>query len=81
MRIIVGVKTNADKNEIWRITPAIGSTDPHFAVTVKELPEKDKANYAVLKLLSEHLEIPIASMKIVSGSTSRRKVIVIKEGG
>ncbi|MFT5135060.1 MAG: hypothetical protein ACI9XU_000404 [Arenicella sp.] len=39
--------------------------------------EKDKANIALLKLLSKELGLPRASIKIISGHTNQLKVLSI----
>jgi uncharacterized protein YggU (UPF0235/DUF167 family) len=44
---------------------------------VKEAPEKGKANHAVLKALADYFGTSLANIKIISGSTSKLKVIDI----
>jgi len=54
-----------------------------YVVRVKEPPVEGRANRAVLKLLAKHLGVPESRLSIVSGLTSKNKVIEMKpiEGG
>lgn len=51
--------------------------ETHFAVAVKEPPKENKANFAVLELLAEYFKVPFSRIRIVSGATSREKVVEI----
>ncbi len=44
---------------------------------VRAVPEKGKANKALIKLLAKHWRIPASSFEILSGETSRIKIIRI----
>ncbi|MCB1113410.1 MAG: DUF167 domain-containing protein [Chlamydiia bacterium] len=46
-------------------------------VWVTAIPEDNKANKALLKLLSKHLKVPVSSIEIIRGQTSRVKQIQI----
>lgn len=46
-------------------------------VRVRALPDKGKANQAVLKLLAKWLKLPKASFELASGSRSKLKTIKI----
>jgi len=46
-------------------------------VTVTAAPESGKANAAFLKLLAKTWKLPKTSFSIVSGATSRRKVVLV----
>lgn len=46
--------------------------------TVTAAPEGGKANAALLKLLSKTWKLPKTSLTIVSGATSRRKVVHVE---
>jgi uncharacterized protein YggU (UPF0235/DUF167 family) len=48
-----------------------------YVVRVKELPVEGRANRAVLKLLAKHLGVPESRLRIVSGLTSKNKVIEV----
>lgn len=47
-------------------------------VRVKAPPESGKANKAVEKLLAKTLQVPLASVSIVRGGSSPRKVVEIR---
>ena len=47
-----------------------------LTIRVKEPPTKDKANKAVIKLLSRYFN---TNVRIISGAKSRRKIIEIEE--
>jgi uncharacterized protein YggU (UPF0235/DUF167 family) len=44
---------------------------------VSEPPEDGRANEAVLRLLAKTLDVPRSSLEIVSGRTSREKIVVL----
>ena len=71
MKIFVKVKPKFRENKIEKIT------EGHFALWVKEAPEKGRANIAVLKLLAEYFNVPVSSIKFISGQTSKNKVFEI----
>ena len=50
-------------------------SDAEFIVSVKEPPVRGAANAAILRALAEYFEKPISNVRIVSGHTSRRKII------
>lgn len=54
-----------------------GWLDDTLKIKVKAPPEKGKANKAVIKILQKCLDLPKGSIKISSGETSTRKIIVI----
>ncbi len=47
-------------------------------VQVTEIPEKGKANKALIKLLSKQWKIPKSNINIVRGETSRTKILEIE---
>ena len=49
-----------------------------FVVSVKEPPEKGKANEAIRNALAVYFKIGSSCVKIVSGYSSRNKIIEIK---
>ena len=67
-KIEVKVVPNSDMEEIIEAEPLI--------IRVKEPPTKDKANKAVVRLLSKYFN---ANVRIVSGMKSRRKIVEIEE--
>lgn len=66
MKLKIKVIPNSKKEEIIEGNPLI--------VKVRESAEKNKANIAVINLLSRHFKKRI---KIVSGFASRKKIIEI----
>lgn len=71
MKIFVKVKTRARTDELEK------TSKNTFLVKVREVPEKGRANKAIIKLLSEYFKIPQQKVKIVSGVTSKIKIIEI----
>lgn len=68
-----------------RVTPkasanriAVTEDGKHLRVYVTTVPEDGKANAAVIKLLAKALGLPKSALHIVSGETSRDKVIAVK---
>lgn len=53
---------------------SIEKFDSYWVIHVKQLPEKGKANQAVLKLISKEVKKPV---KLVSGLKSKNKVVEI----
>jgi uncharacterized protein len=66
-----------------RVSP--GARRPGFAgrhgdawkVRVAEPPEDGRANEAVLRLLAETLDVPRGSVALVSGHSSRNKIVTL----
>ena len=50
-----------------------------YAVWVKEPAKENKANHAVLRVLAEYLGLPLSRLALISGRTSRNKVVEINE--
>lgn len=71
MIINVKVKPNSNKEEIKQIN------EKYYEVCVKAMPEKGKANLALIKLLAKHFKIPTSSIIIKYGTTSHNKIIEI----
>jgi hypothetical protein len=71
MKIFVRVKPKAREEKIIKIS------DTNFNVWVKESPEKGRANLAVLRVLVDYFGTSPSNIKIISGSTSKLKVIEI----
>lgn len=71
MRISVKTKTNASADKVEK-------TDSGFAVFVTKSPERGKANLAVIKILADYFNMPPSNLHIISGFTSKNKLIEIK---
>jgi uncharacterized protein (TIGR00251 family) len=48
-----------------------------YVVRVKEPPVEGKANRAMLKLLARHFGVPESRLRIVSGLSSKNKVVEV----
>lgn len=72
MRIFVKAKPYAREEKIERIDEA------NFVVSVKERPIKGEANRAITKALAEYFKVPVLSVKMFSGFSSRDKIFDIK---
>ncbi|MGL3607460.1 DUF167 domain-containing protein [Rhizobium sp. G187] len=59
-----GMETNADSHA-------------YLKVRVTAVPEKGKANKALIALISKTLKVPKSSIELVSGDTARQKILRI----
>lgn len=71
MNITVTAKTNAKINEVLKINKN------HYKVSVTTTPIDGKANLAIIKLLSKHLNIPKSQIALIRGKKSKLKVFKI----
>ena len=71
MKIFVKVKPKAREEKVEKVD------DVNFRVSVKQSPEKGKANQAVVRVLADYFGVSQSKINIVSGSTSRLKIIEI----
>lgn len=71
MKIFVTAKPCAWENLVEKID------ETHFIVKVKEPPIQGRANRAIIELLAEYFQTSASQIKIVSGFTSRQKVVEI----
>jgi len=71
MKIFVRVKPKAKEEKVEKID------DINFRVQVTQPPEKGKANMAVVKALAGYFNVNRSNVQIVSGSSSKLKVIKI----
>jgi len=71
MKIFVKVKPGAKVEKVEK------TDDSHFTVSVKEPPIQGRANQAIIKVLAEYFGVAFSSVKIISGFTSRQKIIKI----
>ena len=72
MKINVKAKPNSKIEKIEKID------DNNFVVSVKEPPEKGKANEAIRNALAVYFKTGSSCVKIISGYSSRNKIIEIK---
>jgi len=73
MKIFVKVKPKAREEKVEKVD------DINFRVSVKQSPEKGKANLATIRALADYFNISQSKISIVSGSTSRLKIIEIEK--
>jgi len=71
MKIFVRVKPKSKKEYIKK------NDESHFIVAVKEVPEKGKANEAVVKAISIYFNKNCSNIKIISGEKSKLKIIEV----
>lgn len=70
MKIQVKVKPNSRTEEV-------SQEGDSFIVKVKEPPKEGRANQAIIKLLAEHFGVPRNQIRILSGFSSRNKVVEV----
>ena len=73
MKLSVKVMPHSPKEEITKQGDV-------YTVRVREAPVEGKANEAVVRLIAERFKVPKSAVKIVSGLTSRNKIIEIRTG-
>jgi len=71
MKIYVKIKTGVKEEKIEKIN------ENNYVVSVKERPKKGLANKAVIKNLSHYFKVPQKNVVIISGLSSRKKLIKI----
>lgn len=71
MKIFVQVKTKSFKEKVEKI-----STN-NFKVYLKQAPEKNKANEALIKLLADYFKVKKYQIILISGKTSKIKCFKI----
>lgn len=71
VKLNVKVIPKSSKNEITE------ATSDHIKIKVTAAPENNKANAAVIKILSKNLNIPKSNIRIIRGEKNSNKVIII----
>ena len=71
MRIKVRVVPNSKKVEVIEGDP--------MKVKLKSKPEGGKANKELIEILAKHFNVSKSDIRIISGFTSRRKIVEIKK--
>ncbi len=72
MKIFIKAKPNSKIESIKKLS------ETNFEICVKEPPVKGRANAAIIKVLARHFGIPVSSVDITAGHTSRQKIVEIK---
>lgn len=76
MKLIVKVIPNAKQNAVVEdITDLLGSRN--LRIRINQPPEDGKANKAVIDLLAKYLKVKKRDISIISGLTSRNKVVEV----
>ncbi|MEK7627615.1 MAG: DUF167 domain-containing protein [Patescibacteria group bacterium] len=73
MKIFVKAKPNAKEERVEKIDFA------HFVVSVKEPPVQGRVNKAIVRAIAEFFGVSGSRVNIVSGHTSRSKLIDISD--
>jgi uncharacterized protein (TIGR00251 family) len=71
MRIFVKTKVFAKKQAVLKLD------DVHYVVSVREAPAEGRANEAVIRALADYFGTRKSNVRIVSGESSRHKLIEI----
>ncbi len=71
MKIFVTAKPKAHEAKITKVS------DNMLTVAVREPPIDGRANHAILVALAEYFKVSFSRVRLVSGHTSRQKVIEI----
>jgi uncharacterized protein len=71
VRVALRVTPRAGRNEIGTIRAG------RLQVKVTAAPDAGQANTAVLKLISKAWHVPVSAMEIVSGESSREKLVLL----
>jgi uncharacterized protein (TIGR00251 family) len=74
-RFVISAKPKSGKNEVI-VDPDDAA---HLTVRTTRPPDKGKANEAILRLLADHFNVPRSRLDIVSGETSRTKLVDISD--
>lgn len=72
MKVNILIKTNSAKGPLVEL-----QSNGDLIVYVKEAAIENKANEALIKVLSKYYDKPKSSIKIIRGVTNRNKVVEI----
>lgn len=72
-KLLLKVKAGAKQSSVdgWIVI----NDKEYLKLSIKSVPEKGKANKAIIEYLAEELAIPKADIEITSGKTSQFKVV------
>lgn len=71
MKILVKTKSSSKKEALEKID------EERFLIAVREPPVDGKANKAIVRILSKYFNVSSANVCIISGHTSKQKIIEI----
>lgn len=73
----IKVQTNASSNRLVHGKKHDNEGNEIIQAYLTASPEKGKANKLLIKLLSKEYKVPVSSIKIIKGVTSKHKTIQI----
>jgi uncharacterized protein YggU (UPF0235/DUF167 family) len=71
-RLRLRVSAGAGRSEV------VGRHGEAWKLRVRPAPERGRANEAVLRLLADRLDLPVADLELVAGATGRDKVVELR---
>lgn len=73
MKLTIDARAGAKRKGVTELAPG------HFRVAVHEPPVDGKANSAIVRALGKHLGLAPSRLVIISGATTRRKIVEVIE--
>lgn len=80
LSLFVRVTPNGGRNQIEGVEARDDGTAV-LRVRVSAVPDKGKANSAVVSLLAKALKLPKSSVRVVTGETARLKTLAVEGDG
>ena len=79
MKVLVKEKPNSKEDRVEPPTPpdVFGGVGQFYTVSVKEPPVRGRANEAIIRVLAEYFGVSKSQIRIISGWSSRQKVIEV----
>ena len=71
MKITIHVKPSAREEKIEKLS------DSEYKISVREPTKEGRANWAIERVLAKYFGIPVSRVRIISGQTSRKKIVEI----
>jgi len=72
MKIYIQVKPGSNRDEVIKLNSG------EYKVWLKALPQRGKANLALIKILAKYFKVNQQQVKIIIGKTTGKKLIEIK---
>lgn len=76
LRLSVRLTPNAGRDQVDGVE-VNANEEAHLKAKVTAVPEKGKANKALIALLSKAIGVPKSSISVISGETARQKILRI----
>lgn len=73
-RVAIRLTPNAKREGVVGVTYDEGANE-YLKVSIRAVPEKGKANKALIEFVAKQLSIPKSYIEILSGHTSRLKIL------